>query len=130
MAGSGVGEGPKVGVRVRVGVAVRVGVGVRVAVEVGDGVGINVLVGVREGVGLGGGVGASPSTRKSPEIFHSAPTKMRTSYSPGSHSQAWGFQSVNPKPTVPPSQGLLSKNTSSSPRYQSALHWEPSNMRS
>jgi hypothetical protein len=142
VAGRGVGEGPKVGVGVRVGVAVRVGVVVRVGVAVrvgvvvrvgvgvGDAVGIEVLVGVREAVGLGGGVGASPSTMKRPEIFHAVPIKIRTSYSPGSHSQAGGSQSVKPKPPEPPSQGLLSKNTSSVPRYQRALHWEPSSIRS
>jgi len=130
VAGRGVGEGPKVGVVVRVGVAVRVGVGVRVGVWVGDAVGIGVLVGVREAVGLGGWVGASPSTKKRPDIFHAVPIKIRTSYSPGSHSQAGGSQSVKPKPPEPPSQGLLSKNTSSVPRYQRALHWEPSSIRS
>jgi hypothetical protein len=108
VGGSGVGEGPKVGVSVRVGVAVRVGVGVRVGVEVGEAVGIGVLVGVREGVGLGGGVGASPSTVKRPEMFQVVPTKMRTSYSPGCHSHGWASQSEKPNPPVPPSQGSLS----------------------
>ncbi len=128
VGGNGVGEGPKVGVGVRVGVAVRVGVGVRVGVEVGEGDGVRVLVVVMDGVGLGGGVGASPSTRKRPEIFHVEPTKIRTSYSPGCHSQGWAFQSENPKPPDPPSHGLLSKNTRSSPRYHKALHCEPSSM--
>jgi len=99
-----------------------------VGVGVGEGVGISVLVGVREGVGLGGGVGASPSTRKVPEIFHTEPTKIRTSYSPGCHSQGSASQSVNPKPPEPPSHGLLSKNTRSSPRYHRALHCEPFSM--
>lgn len=122
VGGSGVGEGPKVAVRVTVDVLVRVAVGVLVRVGVLVLVGIGEDVDVRLGDGLGGGVGASPSTIKRPEMFQTFPTKICTSYSPGSHCQGSGFQSVNPKPPVPPSQGLLSKKTSSVPRYHNALH--------
>ena len=108
VGGRGVGVGPKVGVGVRVGVWVRVGVGVRDGVGVRVAVGVGVVVEVRVCVGDGGGVGASPSTKNRPEIFQTEPTNICTSYSPGSHSQGAGSQSVNPKPPVPPSHGSLS----------------------
>jgi hypothetical protein len=125
IVGDGLGPGVKLGVGVIVGVRVRVGVNVRVGVRVGVGVRVRVDPSVAVGEGLGVRVGGSPSTRKIPTTFHSSPTKICTWYSPGSHSEASGFQSVKPKPPVPPSQGLVSNRTSSPLRYHKAVHWTP-----
>lgn len=81
---------------------VAVGKGVRVAV------GVDVGVLVRVGVALGFGVGASPSTVKTPAFLKTSPTKICTTYSPGSHAEGSGCQSVKPSPPDPPFQGSVS----------------------
>jgi len=81
---------------VMVGVNVLVTVGVREGVAVLEGVGVREAVGVDEGVRVGIGVGASPSRRNCPTCFQSSPTKIWTSYVPGSHSDAGASHSVNP----------------------------------
>ena len=96
------GVGVLVGVGDLVTVAVRVGEGVAEAVAVREG------VGVRLGVTVGLGVGASPSRMNCLTSFQSSPTKICTSYVPGSHSSAGASHSVNPKPPVSPSQGIVS----------------------
>lgn len=83
-------EGVFVGVKVLVAVGVREGVAVRL------GVGVLEALGVNEGVLVGIAVGASPSRRNCPTIFTSNPTKICTSYVPGSHSEAGASHSVKP----------------------------------
>lgn len=91
---------------VGIGVAVDVTVGVLVAVQVGVIVlvGVNVVVGVLVEVGCG----ASPETLKRPDDFHSIPTNIWTSYSPGSHASEEGSQVEYAYPPVLPSQGEVS----------------------
>ena len=96
------GDGVIVAVGDLVAVGVRVGEGVAELVAVRDG------VGVRLGVTVGRGVGASPSRVNCPTCFQSRPTKICTSYVPGSHSSAGASHSVNPNPPVSPSQGIVS----------------------
>ena len=82
--------------------AVRLGVleaaSVRVAVADGACVAVGRLVGVRDGVLVADGtgeavavevmVGGSPLRMNEPEVFHSEPMKIRTSYMPGSQFSA------------------------------------------
>ena len=77
-------------------VNVRVTVGVREGVAVRLGVGVREAVGVEEGVRVGMAVGASPSRMNCPTCFQSNPTKIWTSYVPGSHSEAGASHSVKP----------------------------------
>ena len=86
------GEGVRVMVRVGVGVLVRVGVPVGPGVGERLGVGVRLIVGDK--VRLGAAVGASPWMVKRPETSQFIPTKICTSYSPGSHKEGSGFQSV------------------------------------
>lgn len=77
------------GVHVDVGVnGVAVGQGVRLGEA--EGIGVSVMVAVAVGMGVGG----SPSIVKNPTWRHSRPTKICTWYSPGSHSEGSGSQSV------------------------------------
>lgn len=91
-----------------VGIFVLVAVGVDVTVPVSVGVSVSEGVGVIDGVRVGIAVGASPSMMNSPITFHSSPTKICTSYVPGSHSDAGALHSVNPKPPVSPFHGMVS----------------------
>lgn len=128
MVGVGVGAMVLVGVRVKVGYGVRVGLGPKVGVWVivGVGEGVIVGVGVMVGVKLGSGVGGSPTTVKVPVWNKSRYKYMYTVYSPGSHSEDTGSQSVYPMPPVPPSQGKVSQWTRSPLRYHKADHCTPS----
>ena len=90
------------------GIGVLVAVGVCVTVPVLVGVSVLVGVRVREGVIVGIAVGASPSTTNCPICFHSSPTKIWTSYVPGSQSEAGALHSVKPKPPVSPFHGMVS----------------------
>src|SRR5574340_615336 len=94
--------GVEVGALVADELAVRLGVSVELGVLVGDGVRLGL------GVLLGMGVGASPSTINRPTTFHSAPTKIWTSYSPGCQPPIGSEQSVYPNPPVVPSHGAVS----------------------
>lgn len=103
-----------VGRCVLVGGRVRVEVAVLVIVRVGEGSGVLDGRGVRETVGEDFAVGVAafegfiwgvllavtpgglPVTVKCPDDFISRPLKINTSYSPGSHSDGEGFQSVYP----------------------------------
>ena len=100
--------GVKVGSGVSVGICVLVAVGVCVTVPVLVGVSVFEGDGVIEGVIVGIAVGASPSTTNCPMTFHSSPTKICTSYVPGSHSEAGASRSVKPKPPVSPFHGSVS----------------------
>src|SRR4030042_2935832 len=74
--------------------------------------------------GEGEAVGVpAPKTVKRALTFHSSPTNILTSYSPGIHAS--GVQSVKPYPPVEPSHSLLSKQTTSSPRYHKAVQGRP-----
>lgn len=101
-------QGVLVGSGVNVGRGVLVAVGVRVTVAVLVGETVREGVGVREGVNVGIAVGASPSTMNCPICFHSNPTKICTSYVPGSHSEAGASHSVKPNPPVSPFHGMVS----------------------
>jgi hypothetical protein len=116
----------RVGVLVMLGVleAVRVAVGSAVFVEVP----VALLSGVAEGVFVI--VGASPSNTNVPEAFHSLPTKMRTSYVPGSHFSTGCCHTADPMPVSDSSQVFVSKLCSSPSRYQIAVHCTPGCMSS
>ncbi|SRR6266496_3508906 len=86
--GVAVTPGVCVGVRVFVTVGVREGVAVLVDVRV------RVGVGVFEDVAVGGAVGASPCKINCPTTFQSKPTKIATSYVPGSQSLAGASHST------------------------------------
>lgn len=101
-------QGVLVGSGVRVGLGVLVEVGVDVAVPVLVGETVREGVSVSDGVNVGIAVGASPSMMNCPMTFHSSPTKICTSYVPGSHSEAGASLSVKPKPPVSPFHGMVS----------------------
>lgn len=105
MVGVRVKVGVRVGTMVAVGRGVLVRVGVRVMVGVRVGVMVGEAVGVKVGVALGRTVGAFPVTVNRPEIFQNVPLKIWTSYSPDSHAEGSGAQSVYPYPPVPPFHG-------------------------
>ena len=83
---------------VALGVTVSVGVrvGVMLAVPVGGLVGVivGVEVSVRVGTGVKVGVDGSPAIVNLPDRYHTSPTKICTSYSPGCQAVETGKQSV------------------------------------
>jgi len=96
--GRGVREGARVvvGGAVRDGARVQVGRGVFVIVALGLGMLVAVSAIVADGARVAVDVGGSPSTTKRPTDFHSMPTKICTSYSPGSHSWGAAIRSAYP----------------------------------
>ena len=74
-----------VGNGVREGARVHVGGMVFVIVALGEGRGVGVLVWVAVGARVGVDVFGMPWTTKRPTDFQSIPTKICTSYLPGSH---------------------------------------------
>jgi len=118
--GTGVNEGVGRGVRVGrgSGLAVAVGVIVRVLVIVLDGVAEAVAL----GRGLEVAVGGSPSRTNRPDVCQSVPTKICTSYTPGSHSGAGRSQLATATPGGKSFHEVVSTYLSAPLWYHSAVH--------
>lgn len=104
----GFGVGVFVAEGVLVGETTGLGVGVRLAVAVLEAVEVGAAVGVSLGIGLGVSVGGLPSSTNRPEAFHSVPTKICTSYVPGSHSGAGLVQPATATPAGKSFQDVVS----------------------